>query len=188
MTAMKIQGLAFGMLLGAQVALAPTLGLAQPASTLTYSQPMEREGVTKVQDALRRAGAYNGAVDGIWGPSSRAALQAFQQGRGLQATGEMNPATAATLGLNAAELLPAAPAPASSSTEVLSEQVVRNVQDRLRSLGFYEGSVDGVWGPATQTAIERFQQSRSLQVTGQLTPVTASAMGLDPNNLGAPPR
>lgn len=66
--------------------------------------------------------------------------------------------------------------------------MVRNIQTRLRTLGFYEGGIDGLWGPATQTAIERFQQSRSLQVTGQLTPVTASAMGLDPNNLEAPPR
>jgi murein L,D-transpeptidase YcbB/YkuD len=38
-----------------------------------------------------------------------------------------------------------------------------------------------------QSAIERFQQGRGLQATGQLKPVTISAMGLDPNNLSAPP-
>ncbi|MDP3416842.1 peptidoglycan-binding protein [Falsiroseomonas sp.] len=184
---MKMHGIAFGLLLGTQLALAPGLSLAQPAATLTYAQPLEREAVTKVQEALRRAGAYDGAVDGIWGPASRTALERFQQGRGLQVTGEMNQATAATLGVNPAELLPASRTPP-ASTEVLSERVVRNIQTRLRTLGFYEGGIDGLWGPATQTAIERFQQSRSLQVTGQLTPVTASAMGLDPNNLEAPPR
>jgi peptidoglycan hydrolase-like protein with peptidoglycan-binding domain len=44
-----------------------------------------------------------------------------------------------------------------------------------------------VWGPGTQAAIERFQQGRGLQATGQPTPATAAAMGLDPNNLAAPP-
>ena len=62
---------------------------------------------------------------------------------------------------------------------------MRNVQSRLRTLGFYRGQVDGAWGAGTQTAIERFQQGRGLQPTGQLNPATAQAMGLDPNNLEA---
>ena len=55
-------------------------------------------------------------------------------------------------------------------------------------MGFYRGGVDGTWGPGTQTAIERFQQGRGLQATGQLNPATAQAMGLDPNNLEYMPR
>ena len=39
----------------------------------------------------------------------------------------------------------------------------------------------------TQAAIERFQQGRGLQATGQINPATAQALGLDPNNLEAPP-
>ncbi|HWL82055.1 MAG TPA: peptidoglycan-binding domain-containing protein [Roseomonas sp.] len=65
---------------------------------------------------------------------------------------------------------------------------MRNLQGRLRALGFYRGATDGVWGPGTQAAIERFQQGRGLQATGQLNPATAQAMGLDPNNLEAPAR
>ena len=63
------------------------------------------------------------------------------------------------------------------------------MQARLRALGFYRGQADGVWGPGTQAAIERFQQGRGLQATGQINPVTAQALGLDPNNLEVlPPR
>ena len=53
----------------------------------------------------------------------------------------------------------------------------------LRGLNFYTGPVDGIWGAATQQAIERFQQGRGLQVNGQLNPATIAALGLDPNVL-----
>jgi peptidoglycan hydrolase-like protein with peptidoglycan-binding domain len=65
---------------------------------------------------------------------------------------------------------------------------VRNVQRRLRVLGFYRGAVDGAWGAGTQSAIERFQQGRGLQATGQLNPATAAALGLDASNLEVMPR
>jgi peptidoglycan hydrolase-like protein with peptidoglycan-binding domain len=60
------------------------------------------------------------------------------------------------------------------------------VQERLRQLGAYSGRVDGIWGPGTQQALERFQQGRGLQATGQINPATAQALGLDPNNLAEP--
>jgi peptidoglycan hydrolase-like protein with peptidoglycan-binding domain len=65
---------------------------------------------------------------------------------------------------------------------------VRNVQTRLRALGFYRGARDGVWGAGTQAALEQFQRGRGLEATGQINPVTAQALGLNPNNLEAPPR
>jgi peptidoglycan hydrolase-like protein with peptidoglycan-binding domain len=66
--------------------------------------------------------------------------------------------------------------------------VIRNVQQRLRALNFYRGQTDGVWGASTQAAIERFQQGRGLQATGQVNPATLQALGLDPNNPAARPR
>ena len=45
--------------------------------------------------------------------------------------------------------------------------------------------MDGAWGASTQAAIERFQQGRGLQATGQMNPATARELGLDPANLGA---
>ncbi|MBV8912791.1 MAG: peptidoglycan-binding protein, partial [Acetobacteraceae bacterium] len=97
-----------------------------------------------------------------------------------------NPATVAMLGLNPADLT-APPAPPAASLAPLAPDVVRTIQTRLRSLGFYGGQIDGIWGPSMQAALERFQQGRGLQATGQLTPATATALGLDPNNLSAPP-
>jgi N-acetylmuramoyl-L-alanine amidase len=60
---------------------------------------------------------------------------------------------------------------------------VRNIQQRLRQRGYYSGAPDGVWGPRTERAVVRFQRSRGLEATGNLTPTTATALGLNPNNL-----
>ena len=163
---------------------------AQP-SPLTYAQPLSQAGVMAVQQRLKQNGAYGGRTDGVWGPDSAAALEQFQRAHGLQVTGQLNQATVATLGLNPADLLavapPGVPTASASSAEPLSQDAIRSVQSRLRQLGFYSGRIDGIWGPSMQTSLQRFQQGRGLQATGQLNPATVTALGLDPNNLAAPP-
>jgi len=155
--------------------------IAQTPSPLAYIQPVPPAAVQAVQDHLRSAGAYNGAVDGVWGPDSAAALQRFQADHQLQATGQLNQATATALGLDPAALLgtqQAALPPAVPSPETLRPASVRAVQERLRSLGFYAGGVDGVWGQSTQSAVQKFQQNRGLQPNGQLNSGTITALGL----------
>ena len=101
-------------------------------------------------------------------------------------TGQLNQAMAATLGLDPNALLVspvAAPAPPPPPPDHLLPASVRAVQARLRALGFYGGAVDGVWGAATEVAIENFQRGRGLQPDGQLGPATATAMGLTPEAL-----
>ena len=191
---MRLSGAILAGLLLAGPALVPAAS-AQPAPGLVYMQPLSPPALMQVQERLRQVGAYSGRADGIWGPDSQAALERFQQGRGLQVTGQLNQATAATLGLSPVELLAARPGvagtesvPAAAASGTLSRAAVRSVQSRLRTLGFYRGQVDGTWGAGTQAAIERFQQGRGLQPTGQINPATAQAMGLDPNNLEMMPR
>lgn len=194
---MRLSGAILAGLLLAAPALVPAAS-AQPAPGLTYMQPLTPAALMQVQERLRQMGAYAGRVDGVWGPDSQSALERFQQGRGLQVSGQLNQATAATLGLNPVELLSARSGPVSgagadaaplaATSNTLSRGAVRNVQSRLRALGFYRGTVDGAWGAGTQAAIERFQQGRGLQSTGQINPATAQAMGLDPNNLESMPR
>ena len=168
---------------------------SQQAPTLLYTQPLAPAAVTAVQEKLRQAGAFTGRADGVWGPESQAALERFQTTHGLVASTQLNPATAVTLGLSPSELLAAGPGagpapgtPAAMATEPLNQAAVRNIQGRLRALNFYRGEPDGLWGASTQSAIERFQQGRGLQATGQMNPATAQALGLDPNNLAAPAR
>ena len=185
---MKWLGPVVGIILSGASLVPPAW--AQP-SPLTYAQPLSQAGVMAVQQRLKQNGAYGGPTDGVWGPDSAAALEQFQRAHGLQVTGQLNQATVATLGLNPADLLavapPGVPTASASSAEPLSQDAIRSVQSRLRQLGFYSGRIDGIWGPSMQTSLQRFQQGRGLQATGQLNPTTVTALGLDPNNLAAPP-
>jgi peptidoglycan hydrolase-like protein with peptidoglycan-binding domain len=187
---MRIAPLIVAALFGAWIA--PSA--AQPSSTqtpytLTYTQPLAPPAVKLVQQHLRQQGAYAGRIDGQWGPDSQAALERFQQTHGLQVTGQLNPATIASLGIPSEQLLSASAPPASVMNatlvagDALSRASVQAIQSRLRDLNFYNGPTDGIWGAATQQAIERFQQGRGLQVNGQLNPATIAALGLDPNLL-----
>src|SRR6185437_8841860 len=127
------------------------------APPLTYIQPVPPASVQAVQAHLRDAGAYHGAVDGVWGPDSVSALQRFQADHQLQTTGQLNQATAAALNLDPMTLLAVqqASVPPAPSPSTLAPSSVRTIQDRLTRLGFYNGGVDGVWGQSTQTAIQR---------------------------------
>src|ERR1700710_287332 len=160
--------------------------IAQTNAPLAYIQPMPPAAVQAVQEHLRGAGAYSGAADGVWGPDSATSLQRFQANHQLQATGQLNQATATALGLDPASLLgtqQAAVSPPVPPAEHLRPSSVRAIQERLRSLGFYTGGVDGVWGQSTQSAIQQFQQNRGLQPSGQLNPATVTAMGIPQDSL-----
>jgi peptidoglycan hydrolase-like protein with peptidoglycan-binding domain len=56
-----------------------------------------REQMKLTQETLRDLGYISGPIDGIMGSGTAAALRAFQQRAGLQATGRANPETLAAL-------------------------------------------------------------------------------------------
>lgn len=68
-----------------------------------YSQqrvlPASNPQMAQVQENLRRMGYYKGPVDGLTGPSTRAAIRAYQVDRGLQVTGRVDSDLLDDLGL-----------------------------------------------------------------------------------------
>ena len=82
-------------------------------SALSYTQTLTPDAVRAVQGKLNALAGFQGQANGAWGPDSEAALRGFQQNNGLQVTGQMNQATAATMGLDIPSLIGAA-APASA--------------------------------------------------------------------------
>jgi peptidoglycan hydrolase-like protein with peptidoglycan-binding domain len=57
------------------------------------------------------------------------------------------------------------------------------VQQQLAQAGVYRGRADGVWGPDSETALQQYQSTHGLLVTGELNPATARMLGLDPAQL-----
>ena len=55
---------------------------------------------------------------------------------------------------------------------------VRNVQRKLKELGYYKGSVDGIFGVQTQTSVKAFQRSCGLTADGIAGPKTLLYLGL----------
>ncbi len=62
---------------------------------------------------------------------------------------------------------------------------VRQIQTKLKSWGYYSGSVDGVYGGATEKAVRAFQQKNGLTVDGKAGPQTLKAMGISAGSAAA---
>ena len=60
----------------------------------------------------------------------------------------------------------------------MSEADRRQVQEVLKHLNYYQGPIDGKFGPLTRAAIRRFQDSISVKRTGYLTAAEASPEGV----------
>jgi hypothetical protein len=55
---------------------------------------------------------------------------------------------------------------------------VQAVQTQLARLGYYNGSIDGIFGPSTRDAVAKYQIANQLNVTGSLSPDTLQSLGL----------
>ena len=65
-----------------------------------------------------------------------------------------------------------------------SGDVVSQIQTRLKSWGYYDGAVDGVYGSQTEKAVRWFQQKNGLQADGQVGDLTLAALGMTPTGNG----
>ncbi len=82
----------------------------------------------------------------------------------------------------------AAPAPVAAASPEVSPGLIKRVQTSLKQQGFYKGSVDGKWGPQTQSGLHAYQQSHNLTATGQLDqPTLASLNGTPVSSTQTPP-
>ncbi|MFP4300286.1 MAG: peptidoglycan-binding domain-containing protein [Spirulinaceae cyanobacterium] len=159
------------------------LGNARPAdrasSPSTTNEPTvtylglgsQGTSVRSLQQRLRNLGYYQGDITGQFGDTTEAAVRRFQQAQGLTVDGVVGPRTFTRLGqaqpATTATTPPATPAPnpaptttaanPSNGTALPSEEV-RSLQQRLSDRGFYDGDVDGIWGPRTQAALENAQR------------------------------
>ena len=59
-----------------------------------------------------------------------------------------------------------------------SQSALQSAQQELKNDGYYKGTVNGVDGPATRSAIRRYQKDNNLKATGRLDRETQKQLGI----------
>jgi peptidoglycan hydrolase-like protein with peptidoglycan-binding domain len=157
-----------------------------PASVVP-STPMSRtQLVSSIQRELNRRGFYDGVIDGVWGAHTDAAVRDFIQATGVRVTADPSDALLrAIAGSNAQRHTQAGPhadpiaallAPASTPkppqavpAPVAPSARIKSVQRALDDFAYGPVRASGVYDADTKAAIERFERSRGLPVTGQIS-------------------
>jgi peptidoglycan hydrolase-like protein with peptidoglycan-binding domain len=66
--------------------------------------------------------------------------------------------------------------PAEPATPAIGNQDIADLQEKLQALGFFQGTVDGYYGPKTADAIRAFESRFNLPRTGAATPQVIDAV------------
>lgn len=130
-----------------------------------------RQHVRKIQTALVDRG-YEIRIDGIYGPETQGAMEQFQADQKL-AKGYMTVESITELGLSPYNCA------ADTCADSRSQRTVMATQRALSAAGYFAAS-DGIHGPQTQEALERFQRDHGL-VVGYLS--AESMLALDVHRL-----
>lgn len=128
------------------------------------------EDIRLLQVRLKDTGFDPGPIDGVWGAKTRSASLRFEAGctivKDLPSTLDQELQTA-----NRRMPVPSEeknyPAVAKSvgteSEKMAGSEKIRQEQSRLRDAGFDPGPIDGVLGPRTKAAMERYKKSLALK-------------------------
>lgn len=156
----------------------PTTPAAGPADRLTAD--LQRE--------LARRGLYDGAIDGLMGPRTKAAIAAYQRAIGEAATGAASASLLAAMRIGGIEAVvtpktrpaaqpgvPSAGADAPRPDVAIGATVpaaqpsdlVAQIQTGLSNLAYQGMRVDGIAGPRTRAAIRDFERHYRLPETGE---------------------
>jgi N-acetylmuramoyl-L-alanine amidase len=126
----------------------------------------DRSGaVADLQARLGHLGFEVGPAElgGTFGPSTRAAVRAFQQRRGIDVDGVVGPDTWR-------ELVESSWALGDRLLHLRQPSMrgddVRQLQSCLNALGFHAGKHDGIFGPRTASALREFQRNLAIDEDG----------------------
>jgi N-acetylmuramoyl-L-alanine amidase len=122
-----------------------------------------------ISNTLLRLG-FVAAPSDIFDEKLTQGIKAFQQERGLTATGVINEITSRSL--EEARFKLGDRVLSFNSSSVMRGDDVSNLQDRLIQMGFNCGKVDGVFGANTERAVKEFQKSVGITSDGKCGPAT----------------
>lgn len=153
-------------------------------ATLEYGSRGDR--VKLLQTALNKLGYSVGSVDGKYGSGTQRAVVNLQKANGLTADGKAGRLTLKKIesllagntyvsgGSTGSSNSSSGTTDSSASTAVPTRTLrkgytgddVKSVQTRLKTLGYYSGSIDGKYGSGTMAAVKAFQKDNGLTADG----------------------
>ncbi|WP_246941880.1 peptidoglycan-binding protein [Bacillus pinisoli] len=139
--------------------------------------------VKALQLELKALQFYTDKVDGIYGPATQAAIKEFQFVHHIKVDGVAGPTTLRRLYFSK-EAKTYQQFTASKLLEGDQGTQVIQVQEKLKKLGYYAYTVDGVFGPLTKDAITRYQQKNGFKTDGVAGPDTLKHLFANQNVLG----
>jgi peptidoglycan hydrolase-like protein with peptidoglycan-binding domain len=113
-------------------------------------------------------------------PGSSSATTTRPEGSAASAGTSSDRAAAGTSGSRSS-------ASARSAAPNMSKDELRQVQTDLKSMGLYDGEVDGLWGPRTRAAVGKFQEQNKLPQTYALDSRTRQQLQGKSGSAGSQP-
>ena len=142
------------------------------ASAQTYRLGDEADEIATIQTALKQLKLYTGEITGHYGSKTEAAVKAFQKKYALKDDGIAGDETRKEL-YKAADISASSSSSSSSSSADSSalrhgsrSESVRQMQEDLKKLGYYSGTVSGHYGTLTEAAVTNFQKDNGLSADG----------------------
>ncbi|UTR16221.1 peptidoglycan-binding protein [Salipaludibacillus sp. LMS25] len=155
-------------------------------SGIVLRQGSRGAAVRELQSQLKDHGYFTSNVDGVYGPLTAGAVRRFQQDKNISADGIFGPQTYSKLSGSSSSTNNSTQATSSSaSSSSLSGVVlrqgssgsqVRELQTRLKNLGYYTSSVDGAYGPLTAEAVRKLQRQTNIAADGVFGPQTLTQL------------
>ncbi len=170
-----------------------TVALADPYAYPTHTMPTSElvsgessDDIALLQERLIYMGLLEGKVTGFFGGDTRSAIKDFQSMVGFERTGRADEATLKALygvekvnGINYGVYF--------YTLEVgCRSTMVRQLQIRLKELGYFHEEVTGTFGEVTEQAVEDFQAAQGMEVTGEADPTVMHALFGDNVPLASP--
>jgi polysaccharide deacetylase family sporulation protein PdaB len=161
-----------GLIAGSSGSSASGLTSSGAVSGSTIRQGSTGTAVKELQQALVNKG-YSLSVDGNFGPMTKSAVMSFQSSVGITADGIVGPVTWSKLGTSSGSISSGGSSTAYPGLLKIgsSGSSIRTLQQALVNKG-YSLSVDGVFGPMTQSAVKNYQSSQGITVDGIVGSVT----------------
>ncbi len=149
---------------------------------------------SSIQGELGKLGYYKGSVDGQNGPQTQSAIMRYQRQVELQPNGKVSQSLldhirltrkiSESVGITGSIQPAERPKTRTQAQQAPASQPVRAsiqvqmIQEKLALFGYNPGKSDGMMGRATTNAIKQFERDRSMKVTGKITTLLKSELGL----------